>query len=71
MPTESLFHASKERSIAILSIASSNCDNFHPFPLKIELFCQDFESHGELHQTEVTEQRAFQIAHVDCSSQWE
>ena len=26
------------RSIAILSIASSNCDNFHNFPLKIELF---------------------------------
>ena len=32
--------------IAILSIASSNCDNFHHFPLEIELFRQDFESHG-------------------------
>ena len=40
----------------------SNCDNFHHFPLKIELFCQDFESHGAQHQTEVTQQRAFQIS---------
>ena len=47
MPTESLFLANKERSIAILSIASSNCDNVHHFAFKIELFCQDFESHGD------------------------
>ena len=58
MPTESLFLANKERSIAILPVASQNCFNFHHFPLKIELFYQDFESHGAYkHQTEVTQQR--------------
>ena len=62
MPTESLFLANKERSIAILSIASSNCDNFRHFAFKVELFCQDFESHGVKYQTEVTYQRAIQIS---------
>ena len=38
MPTKSLFLANKERSLAILSIASSNCNNLHHFPLKLELF---------------------------------